>query len=537
MTVLFSIMKQGFFFLLLLLPSWLCAVIKPDAVWVLVNSKLPDSVALGEYYIRQRNIPEEHLIALPMTGSETISWDSYLETIYHPLIEVGLERGFLEGSLSERKDAVGRRAMLFLGNHLEALVLCKGVPMRIHEDQERVNAQVKASIMKTVRSSVDSELAALPLGEYEISGVHSNPLFRKDPSSLCLDAPWPVMRLDGPNYADARALVDRAMKAEKDGMTGRAYVDIKGPHAQGDTWLRQVRDLMRADGWDVSVHDQGGVFGLLDRFDRPLFYFGWYKQQFTGAFLRKGFEFPPGAIALHIHSFSAQTLNSDTEYWCGPLVAHGVTVTFGNVSEPYLGLTVWPQMVYEGFSKGMCAGEVMLYAHPVLSWQTIMLGDPLDLPNLEVDGASRNPYQRIRSYLKDPHLSAWRTLVVAAEEEILPVLALFVIERAGTEAWEALPEGFLGSIPVPASVEFEYVGAWNSLANAVSEGGESEMAWAIWDSLYLASREDPALCHSLLKSIRTQVGGQVFKERYSWQERWLEAFPPQPKLPAQPERK
>jgi uncharacterized protein (TIGR03790 family) len=46
-------------------------------------------------------------------------------------------------------------------------------------------------------------------------------------------------------------------------------------------------------------------------------YFGWYAGAVNGPFTVPVFRFPPGAIAVHIHSYSAQSLRSDKQYWCG----------------------------------------------------------------------------------------------------------------------------------------------------------------------------------------------------------------------------
>ncbi len=93
-----------------------------------------------------------------------------------------------------------------------------------------------------------------------------------------------------------------------------------------------------------------------------------------------GFRFPSGAMALHIHSDSARTLRSATAGWCGPLVARGVTATFGNVFEPYLQLTLQPQLLVRALVAGKTLGDAACYATPALSWQTIFIGDPLYRP-------------------------------------------------------------------------------------------------------------------------------------------------------------
>jgi len=116
------------------------------------------------------------------------------------------------------------------------------------------------------------------------------------------------------------------------------------------------------------------------RIDAPVLYFGWYANDLNGPFALPGFQFPPGAIALHLHSYSARTLRSASEAWCGPLVARGVTATVGNVFEPYLQLTHLPHLFLRALARGDSLGDAACYALPALSWQGVLIGDPLYRP-------------------------------------------------------------------------------------------------------------------------------------------------------------
>jgi hypothetical protein len=116
------------------------------------------------------------------------------------------------------------------------------------------------------------------------------------------------------------------------------------------------------------------------RFDAPALYFGWYSSQVVGPFTREGFQFPPGAVALHIHSFSAETLATSDRFWCGPLVARGVTATVGNVYEPYLTFTHHPHLLLRALSRGATWGDAVFYSLRAVSWQCVAIGDPLYRP-------------------------------------------------------------------------------------------------------------------------------------------------------------
>jgi len=189
-----------------------------------------------------------------------------------------------------------------------------------------------------------------------------------------------VSRLDGPTATEAMGLVDLAMQAERTGLLGRAYVDIAGPHENGNRWLEKTADEIGALGIDLSVTRGPGTLPQTGRLDAPVLYFGWYAQDLNGPFALPGFRFPPGAVAVHIHSFSAHTLRSETEGWCGPLIARGATATVGNVYEPYLEYLHRPDMLLDALIHGDDLVDAAYYALPVLSWQSIVIGDPLYRP-------------------------------------------------------------------------------------------------------------------------------------------------------------
>jgi hypothetical protein len=189
-----------------------------------------------------------------------------------------------------------------------------------------------------------------------------------------------VSRLDGPTYESARRLVTSALEGERRGLLGRYYVDLGGPDPEGDKWLGSVRTQLEDLGFDGDTEATGATFGPAARFDAPVLYFGWYAGNLNGPFAAAGFAFPPGAVAMHIHSFSAATLRSDTQGWCGPLVARGVTATVGNVFEPFLQLTHRPNLLLHALGEGWTFGDAVYYALPALSWQAVAIGDPLYRP-------------------------------------------------------------------------------------------------------------------------------------------------------------
>jgi hypothetical protein len=172
-------------------------------------------------------------------------------------------------------------------------------------------------------------------------------------------------------------------------------------YPQGDQWFEAVAAQLPALGFDRTVDRAGSTLPATARADAPVLYFGWYAGDLNGPFALPGFQFPPGAIALHIHSFSAGTLRSANHGWAGPLVARGITATVGNVYEPYLARTHRPDLLLAALARGATLGEAACYSLSALSWQAILIGDPLYRPfAISVDEQWKNrAKQPLAAYL------------------------------------------------------------------------------------------------------------------------------------------
>jgi Tfp pilus assembly protein PilF len=61
----------------------------------------------------------------------------------------------------------------------------------------------------------------------------------------------------------------------------------------------------------------------------------------------------------------------------GDLIREGVTGVAGNVGEPYLQGVVRPNVLFPAYLAGFNLAEAFYLATPYLSWQTVIVGDPL----------------------------------------------------------------------------------------------------------------------------------------------------------------
>ncbi|MDF3055942.1 MAG: hypothetical protein K0R17_157 [Rariglobus sp.] len=381
-----------------------------ERVIVLANSDEPESVRLAEYYAAKRGVPKANIIALRMPITEAIGWRTFVDTVFNPLEEELVKRGWVDAIGMDLTDAAGRRKYAISGHKISYLVVCRGVPLKVVNDPQMPAENLPTAAnpaFKTNAASVDGELALLAVSNPPLIAFVPNPLFKNDaPSTIQLSQIVKVSRLDGPTFGDARRLIDQALEAEKTGLIGRSYIDIGGPHKTGDLWLEEAAKQLSELNFDGDVDRAGGSLPAWTRMDAPALYFGWYAGSLNGPFTQDGFTFPPGAVALHIHSFSADTLRSTTRGWVGPLVSRGVTATFGNVTEPYLELTHQPQLVLRALARGDRFGDAAAYAVPVYSWQAMAVGDPLYHPfkvTLEEQWARRAklpPEQRVYVVLR-----------------------------------------------------------------------------------------------------------------------------------------
>jgi hypothetical protein len=175
-------------------------------------------------------------------------------------------------------------------------------------------------------------------------------------------------------------MIDSALEGEAHGLQGRAYIDMGGPHEEGENWLKSASTTLRKLGFDLSEDHESSLFTWHTRFDAPAFYYGWYAAQPSGPISDPKFHFPPGAIAIHIHSFSGDNIRKADNHWVGPLVVRGAAATVGNVFEPYLSFTHHIDLFMDALAAGKTTGEAAYYSLPELSWMEIFVGDPLYRP-------------------------------------------------------------------------------------------------------------------------------------------------------------
>jgi len=375
--------RRLFVFLFFGMAATLVLAEKPlaPATIVVFNQDVVESVELAKFYAEKRGIARDHLVGLSISKTEEIGRDEYDTMIRDPLRAVFKELGWW--TLNEPRGG----PITVASNSIRFVAMIKGVPLKIRAVADYHGDKPGGPpIGNRNDASVDSEVAALGAFSDQISGPIPNPYFQSyraiaeaENSAVLL-----VCRLDAPEVATVRRMITDAVETEKSGLWGRAYID--GAHNSGpglgigDQWLAEVRDQLHKAGVPLIYDDAPEVFPSGYPMSDCALYYGWYAGAVAGPFTQPDFQFERGAIAVHIHSFSASTLRDEKANWAGPLLSKGAAATIGNVYEPYLQLTAHLQVFNDRLLHGFTFAESAYMAAPALSWMSVMVGDPLYRP-------------------------------------------------------------------------------------------------------------------------------------------------------------
>ncbi len=406
----------------LMLPA---QALEPARVVVVYNADSPLSTRSAQRYAQLRNIPAGNLVALKGVKGGNISRMDFEEKVRQPLMEVARQRDWVWPSSRTRR--VARRMV--------AMVLMPDLPLGVAPLPRAKDAPPVPKLQEN-NASVDSELMSLG-ANLPVASAVVNPCYNKDFNlGRELVPVMAVCRIDGPDEASISRMLEDPPRVERTGLRGWTVIDHRGnmkDEGDGDGWLARIARLAKTDGqplfYETSPATLATSFPLMT--DTAV-YFGWYAHPANGPFNPKAggnFRFAPGAVAVHIHSNSASSVKTPT-YWVAALLQRGAAVTAGNVYEPYLGPSLHLDVFYDRLLKGRCVAEAMLMATPVLSWQGVVMGDPL-----------YRPYASSTRHAQDDVYAQWRNLRLS-EHDNLKSMRSTVLVRLSQPHGAALAEMF-----------------------------------------------------------------------------------------------
>jgi uncharacterized protein (TIGR03790 family) len=426
------ILRVALFLFSSVVHAWPASAQTAENVAIVVNDLSAESRAVGEHYARVRSLPAENVFHIKSATTEAITRNEYVRTIEQPL-----------------SSAIRRAG---LQDRLLYLVLTKGVAHRI----------TGTTGLQGTSGSVDSELTLLyrRLTGHPVpaAGIVDNPYFlgarpiadakrfsRRD-HDLYL-----VTRLDAFSQQEAIALIDRAQQPKAEGAIVLDQAAGTGVTQTADQWLATTAARLREQGHETRVVLDEGTKAVRS-VDAVLGYSGWGVSDPEQRVRRRLMAFLPGSIATTFSSSDARTFHAPPDAWTpsasgdknnlfegasdnllGDLIRDGATGVAGQVGEAYLAGSVHPEILFPAYLAGFNFAEASYLASPALSWQQVIVGDPLMTPfekqrltRQDVDGGL-DPQTGLPAFFSQ------RRLVVARRANpTLPANAVALLVRAET---------------------------------------------------------------------------------------------------------
>ena len=340
----------------------------PDTILLVVNDNSPLSRTIGEYYSRRRGVPLANICHLKASTGEEISREEYDRQIARPI------GAFL------RKQR--------LQESIYYIVTTAGVPLKISGEGDG---------MKSSAASVDSELtllyADLKSGKpHPTEGVIPNPFFGKRDRALS-HPEYPiylVTRLAAYDFDGVKGMIDRCFAASN---RGKFVLDLRGADdEQGNDWLRNAAILLPKERVLLDETTEP-VYGITD----VIGYASWGSNDRNRKRRFPGFHWLPGGIVTEYVSTDGRTFAKPPDQWTPSMdwihrpawfaespqsmladyILEGASGGSGHVYEPYLQMTPRPDLLLPAYYSGRNLAESYYLAIPGLSWQNIVVGDPL----------------------------------------------------------------------------------------------------------------------------------------------------------------
>lgn len=331
-----------------------------------MNRSDPLSRRIGEYYVYKRHVPLGNVCQIETPPKETIAWEDYRKQVEAPIAQC-----LKHGRLAE--------TILYI-------VTTLGVPLRVTG---------AGSGPGTESAAVDSELTLLYARMKSVpikrAGAFPNPFFkRRDEPFVHPRFPiYLVTRLAGYSFEDVQGIIDRALAAQN---RGRFVIDLSSDDDKaGNDWLRSAAIFLPAPRvvFDETTNVLTGQRDVIG-------YASWGSNDRQRKRRDLGFQWLPGAIVTEFVSTNARTFHKPPDNWelgtwdnsaswfagspqtmAADYIHQGATGCSGHVDEPYLVQTPHPEYLFPAYYHGRNLAESYYLAIPSLSWQNIVIGDPL----------------------------------------------------------------------------------------------------------------------------------------------------------------
>jgi uncharacterized protein (TIGR03790 family) len=300
---------------------------------VIVNTRDPLSVAVGDYYAQQRRIPFQNMIRVSFTPIENVLTRSRFELIKAQIDEQTLP-------------------------HIQAYAITWTQPYRVD----------CMSITAAIAFGFDPAFCADECKPTRISSYY-NSAANRPYSQLRIR---PAMSIAATSFENAKALIDRGVAAEGARPAGKAYLLTTSGPRNVRSALYPATEKAVAGRVPVQLLEQDALFDATD----VLFYFiGIHRVEGLDTL-----KFVPGAIADHLTSHGGHLADGGQMSALRWLEA-GATGSYGTVVEPCNFIDKFP---HPAIAMGRYVrGETLIEAY----WKSVampgqgwFIGDPLAAP-------------------------------------------------------------------------------------------------------------------------------------------------------------
>lgn len=334
---------------------------EPSQVMILVNTDSPISYGVAEMFQKLRGIPKSNVLRLSLETQREITREQYRARVVGPV------KKYLSANAAIR-----------------CIVTTSGVPYTI-----------RSTLGRDDGAAFDNELASVLRDEpNDLSGWQPNSVFIGEQNRLGVTDPRKlsmiyVVRLDGPDLKTITRMVEDGIAVEKTGLQGPVFGDAMGldgitGYGAADFSVRQAIDRLAAAGFESKLVLKQEAWtkpnaATASRAAGAAIYAGWSKlRTFQDIFGKEGLA--RGAIAWYLSSGQAANLWDQNDEWCANLLRRGAAVTIGSVREAYVQAFPRGDIFIERLLAGETIAESYWLALPHVSWNMVLLGDPLYKP-------------------------------------------------------------------------------------------------------------------------------------------------------------
>lgn len=457
-------------------------------VMVVINEASPESVRIGEHYAAKRSIPPENVVRL-----RTALTDDIDRAVHEYSIERPISENLTRNASQDR---------------IHYLVLTKGIPLRV-----RGTGGLEGSV-----ASVDSELTLLyrkllgvplpPAGKvpnpyYLGNGVPSDAQrFTHRTHDIYL-----VTRLDGFTVDDVLKLIDRGAAPERNGVFVLDQRGVLLGNRVGDDWLSLAADRLTGSGFGERVQ--------LEQSKAPatatspaLGYYSWGSNDASVTTRKIDVPFAPGALAGMFVSTDARTFREPPAEWnlgkwgqpngyyngspqslIGDLIRAGVTGVAGHVAEPYLDGSSRPQILFPSYVAGFNLAESFYLSIPYLSWQNVVVGDPLCAPFTKPEAATADLAPPADPDTELPQFFSDRRLAVLASYDVRREISTLML-KASARLLHADLQGAARALETVTAIEPTLNAAHFVLATIYDVLGDSERSIERYNAILSTAPND-----------------------------------------------